>query len=475
MSSPDPKNEVPVLPTNNVDTDRRFNELTTQLSQLANLVTTLSQQVSNSPSATPAAVRRRERRRQSMGRPSVSNTSAWTDPVFSPRAPVISRPSVEQRFDVLLEEEDDDEEEETDDGVDEKSESRIHPSSSSPGSLRASTVPIRSVEERTIIRKAMSNMPKPEKFTGTTEAEKDGVEQWVLILNHFLDGQFQGVDAPKERMIMVLQFLKGPALEWMQSVYAGQSDRTWEELQVLFIQHIRGSRDARDAAREKMKQLAYGKGRAQDLLSYDAAFEELRVKLYPSSTTNREMNERSAEDYQEGIRRGSVEVFIEMKRCLATRRQPGTLPTLAECKSAAADAVTIVRALRDVNRSSSNYSHSWRPSQSTSSRPTTANVQNVQAHVREVEGEEETWERQEGEERDEVNKIHTRPMNKSPGMMKQFEERGWGNHLTLDQRRQLMRQGKCWLCYQRGHVARSCPDKDKGGDRRPPAKEDLNL
>lgn len=416
---------------------------------------------------------RHQRRRQSMGRPSVSNTSQLTDPVLSPRVPRRGRAFVGERFD-LLEDENDENDDEVDDINDD--EPVIHHSTASATSHRARTsLPTRTEEERRIIQKAMSNMPKPEKFSGTTDAEKDGVEQWVTILNHFLDGQFQGVDAPKERMIMVLQFLKGPALEWMQSVYAGQSDQTWEELQLLFIQHIRGSRATREVAREKMKRLAYGKGKAHDLLSYDAAFEELRVKLYPSSTNNKDMNERSAEDYKDGIRRGDPQLFKEMTRCLAIR-PPEERLTLAACKKAASLAVEIISADKEVQKASHSRSHQWRSSQSFNSWPSTITVHNVRAQVQEGESEEETWERLEGEEQEEVNKMQTRPSNKLPGtkVTKTGRERRWGDHLTFDLRQQLLKLGKCWLCYQRGHVARECPDKDKGGERRQPTKEELN-
>jgi hypothetical protein len=352
-----------------------------------------------------------------------------------------------------------------------------------PGLIRSEPVKATSSPESTAtgqyteeqwrtIRKAMSKLIPPPKFSGKTEAEKEGVENWVRKMNNYLDGLFGDIPAPRERMTQVLQLLEEPAVEWMNSMYNEERGDTWEQLQLLFIQHIRGSRDTRALTNQKMKALKYGEGECKDLLAYDSAFERLRIKLYPSSNTNVEMNERTGEDYCEGIKRGNLELWKEMKRCLAARRIPGQLPSLADCKAAAADAVEILAETRVAVRST----HSAFPArQQPYTRQAVHNITSVQQQVEQYDinhHDGETVERREGQTEQSVSaqKVMAKTRSSS-GSGDTTSSRSFS--LTEEEREQLMRVGKCFRCYGKGHLSQdpSCPGRGK--PRRKPTAEQL--
>jgi hypothetical protein len=325
----------------------------------------------------------------------------------------------------------------------------------------------RSMEEERIVQKAMSTLTPPSKFSGESDAEKERVEQWVKSVNVFLDGKFRGVYAPRERMTYVLQLLHGPALDWVYSVWRDEEDQSWEELQTSFIQHIRGSMDSREQINQKMKALTFGKAKCRDLLSYDSAFEQLRVKLYPTSTFNREMNERSGEDYMEGIRRGDRDLYIELRRCLSSRRKPGKLPTLAECKAAAADAYAIVNESRQLSRTSSNFSsYPGRSSQQSSSRPTVNNVDVRGAEVTEEVSEEGMGGEAEASVSVQRANVSSNQSTRGGNQSKSYE-------LTEKEKEQLKNAGKCFRCYTKGHRSSNIDCPGRGKPRRAPTAEQL--
>jgi hypothetical protein len=431
----------------------------------------LKKQVEKTKSKDEARVR--SQRRQSMGLPSTltTMTSSLTEPAFT--SPSRGHGRVSVGFMPL----DNDEESE---GEGDESKSDESDDDSDSASVRRSKKgsKSRADKESKIIRKALSSLKPPANFSGETNAEKDRVEQWVSSVNNYLWGKLETVKAPEARMIMVRSLLSGSALDWVDSMYGDGVVQSWEQLQPLFIEHIRGSRDTKEQAREAMRRIAFGKGKCRpgDLLSYNSEFEALRVKLYPSSSTHAEMNEQAASDYLEGIRRGHLEFSIELRRGLMHARQPGVLPTLAEVKTAASRAWEIWRDLNKLAKTSSDSTtssaRSSRPSQhSTSSQSTVNNV-----GVDRVDGsDDETWERQEGEAEEpaSVQTVNARRPNNRPTGGDQAGQPQRGYQLSDAQREQLGKLGRCFRCYGKGHKSweKACPAKGK--PQRAPTAEQL--
>ena len=324
-------------------------------------------------------------------------------------------------------------------------------------------------EER-IVRKAMMKLPAPEKFAGTSDADKAKVEQWCGRVTNYLNGLFHGVDARAQRMQFVLSLLEDPAARWMNSVYSEAEDMSWEQLMPSFIDYVRGGQDQRAIWKQRMESLAFGRGRCRDLTSFDHEFDTLRMKLYPSSTSNVDMNIRSGEDYSSAIRRGDPQLLAEVLRILGPDRQQ---PTLNIWKRATATAVRI----RDITREAARYPNEA-GSRSTFARQTSSHVpprvaaQNatLEPQGRPIkESTVETWEREEGEE----DTTHLQLINGATPRRPVAASQTQQNFLSEEEKSQLLAAGKCFRCYSKGHRAKdpSCPGRGK--PRRKPNAEDL--
>jgi hypothetical protein len=418
-----------------------------------------------------AEAQRLSQRRVSMGLPSSLTTSSLTEPAFTSPLRARVRSSVGFRHQPLMDDV-------GDDGDESKSEESEDESDSAPVRRSQGLAQSRSERESKIVWKALAGMKAPDKFTGETNTEKNRVEQWVTSINNYLDGKFRGVDAPRERMVVVQSFLGGPALDWVQSMYGDGAIESWDEMWPLLIDYIRGSRDSKEQARVDMRVISFGKGKCRpgDLLSYNTEYESLRVKLYSSASTNREVNERAADDYLQGIHRGHPELYIEILRCLSRSGGPGASPTLSEAKEAASTAWGILRVVKEQVKNQSAFtpssSRSSRPSQhSTSSQSTVNNV-----GVDRVDGsDDETWERQEGEAEEpaSVQTVNTRRPNNRPTGGDQAGQPQRGYQLSDAQREQLGKLGRCFRCYGKGHKSweKACPAKGK--PQRAPTAEQL--
>jgi hypothetical protein len=418
--------------------------------------------------------RQRDLRRQSIGIPSIATplptTSALTDPYYAPgqlaltatnqdltalRSPLPRTRQPHRSVQLPIP---DDAESEGDDNVDDVG----HPT------YQVTSDDEKKWEER-IVRKAMTKLPAPEKFAGTSDADKAKVEQWCGRVTNYLNGLFHGVDARAQRMQFVLSLLEDPAARWMNSVYSEADDMSWEQLMPSFIDYVRGGQDQRAIWKQRMESLAFGRGKCRDLTSFDHEFDTLRMKLYPSSTSNVDMNIRSGEDYSSAIRRGDPQLLAEVLRILGPDRQQ---PTLNIWKRATATAVRI----RDITREAARYPNEAgnRPMyarQPPSHAPSRVAAQNVtlDAQVPIKEATVETWEREEGEEDTVRLQLINAATPRRPGVAGQAQQ----NFLSEEERSRLLAAGKCFRCYGKGHRAKdpSCPGRGK--PRRKPNAEDL--
>jgi hypothetical protein len=326
-------------------------------------------------------------------------------------------------------------------------------------------------ERQAIINKALTKIPSPGRFAGKDDNDKDNCENWCKQMTNYLNGLFRGItDAHAERMQIVIGLLDQPASDWMNGVYREEDNMSWEQILPAFIEYIQGGRDRRALWKEKMEALAYGRGKCKDLLQFDHQFETLRIKLYPSSSANTDMNRRSADDYGAAIRRGDPHLYIECVRLLGRDYEEANLSTW---KKVAQQAVAIRTLTREMRSTHDNGTRglAYRPPQQPQHFGRSA-VQHM--HTDEVGegGEEDIGLQEEVEEPSpQVQSISTgRRMNGAAPYSQNKE----GVRLSEDMRRQIMAKGLCFSCYKRGHRARDtgeCPNKGRRATRPPTAEE----
>ena len=198
-------------------------------------------------------------------------------------------------------------------------------------------------KEATKLAKVMSKRAAPTAFFGEKEAERENVESWVTDADDYLESQFGQLKGQhlKERLQLIRSYIKGAAANWINAAVKSDPNQTWETLRIPFTEFIRGGRESRSLYLERMKTLTYGKGNCKDLLKLEQEFEQLRIKLYPTSSTVAEANEIVGREYAEAIRRGDLDLYLEMLRVIGGKDQP----TLSEWKAAAVRAQE-VRALQ---------------------------------------------------------------------------------------------------------------------------------
>jgi hypothetical protein len=340
---------------------------------------------------------------------------------------------------------------------------------------RQSAATLTAAQRQSIINKALTKIPSPGRFSGKDDKDKDNCENWCKQVSNYLNGLFRGItDARAERMQIVLGLLDQPASDWMNGVYREEENMSWEDLQPAFLEYIQGGRDRRALWKEKMEALAYGRGKCKDLLQFDHEFETLRIKLYPSSSANPDMNQRSADDYGAAIRRGDPRLYIECIRLLGRDFEDATL---SDWKKVAQQAVTVRNLTREVRaapetglRSGYSYRSSQQPTQM--ERPS---VQNMATQDSDAAEPSTHWTADDAEE-DSSTAIQAVDTRRHAQGTTASSESKRGVQLSEDMRKQLMAKGLCFSCYKRGHRARDineCPNKGKRATRLP-TKEELN-
>ena len=183
---------------------------------------------------------------------------------------------------------------------------------------------------------------KPEKFSGESEKERQEVETWVEDVTAWLDSQFSQFDGDysEAQWTLVQSLLGGTATRHMRVAKQTDPSQTWESLKQGLVDFIRGGQESRTLWRQKMDRLVYGRDPCKDLLKLEKEFEQLRIKLFPTSSSDPAMNAEVGRLYAAAIERGSPLLAAEMQRILAVLDQE---PSLSQWKSAAVKAEQILK------------------------------------------------------------------------------------------------------------------------------------
>jgi hypothetical protein len=322
-------------------------------------------------------------------------------------------------------------------------------------------------KEAAKLAKVMSKRAPPAPFTGEKESEKEAVEQWVVDANEYLDSQFGQLahEYPHERMLLIRSYIKGAAALWITAALQTDPSQTWETLQGPFVEFIRGGRESRSLWLEKMKSLVYGKGKCKDMLQLEQEFEILRVKLYPTSSTDPAMNEIVGREYVEIIRRGDVEIYKEMLRMVGAKDRV----TLSEWKTVAVKAAAIVA----LTRHTGNQGQKQRWGGHNRYEPLA-----VQCHEMNTEGASEAESQPgpgaaKGEDQSGVEVQQMQGQKAASGGPRRGPFRPRGPYIPEEERKVIIEKGLCWQCYQPGHRIGDAACKEKGKPRRRPTQAEL--
>jgi hypothetical protein len=300
----------------------------------------------------------------------------------------------------------------------------------------------------------------------------------------------QADEVKAERMTHVLGLLDKPASTWMNNIYSEAAGHSWEMIMPAFIAMVREGRDTRAALTQQMKTLKFGWGKCRDLLSFNEQFETLRMKLYPSSSIDRNMSIRCGEDYGAAIERGDPDLYVEVLRGLNFRADQTHEPDLSAWRTATANAVRIREVQRDVLRNHPQRAigggqrgfqqqQQLRPALRPAAMARVAAAQHADLHAIGTLGGDETEERKEGEEDAATvqQQLHYAGAARRGGgggaAAGSAAHRPQSYRLSDDERRQLMTAGRCFQCYAKGHLAKDPACPERGQPRRAPLSQQL--
>lgn len=308
-------------------------------------------------------------------------------------------------------------------------------------------------------------VPEPVKFGGTSK-ERTGARTWLQSARNWLALSAEG-ESDAIRVMMFATLLQGSAVTWFMNLQT----RTEREGGVLtlqgvfnaFVKTYEGGLSQR-LGEQRLNSLVYGKGSCHDLNATENEFDRLAQELYPGAEDSPAAIALLAHTYSEIIRKGNEELWEK-----AMDSQPKTVD---EWKAAVQNAYTVMETKRASHGKGRGDRTDMRTSFGSTSASTNRGGVTVRVQQMEDRGEShaETRERQEGEgeeNEEELQRAEVRRNQPNPS------SRRLGSHLTYDQRTQLMKAGKCWICYQKGHMASECPQKGKAGYPRKPTAEEL--
>lgn len=325
----------------------------------------------------------------------------------------------------------------------------------------ASTLPpeVDEDKEAAKLAKVMSKTPVPEKYSGETDKEREDVESWVESVDDYLAGQFGQLagEYPQQEWTLMRSLLKGTAKKWFKSAKDTDPTQTWETLKDAFVEFIQGGSESRSLLMEKMEALVYGQDKCKDLLSLEKEFEQLRIKLFPSSSSDPAMNALVGRMYGDAIKRGDRRLYAEMLRALIAKDQP----TLADWKTAAVKANHIQKAIAHTLRGASRPATGYQPRWGQAPRATGETLNEI--------GE---GEREEGET-DAMAEAAVQQVEGRPSRPGRPPQRGQPFRLADDIFALVKAKNLCVQCYWPGHYRGDVACKERGRPRRAPTAEDM--
>lgn len=346
---------------------------------------------------------------------------------------------------------DGDDELELDEGVDDEGKE------ASPRRLRSGRSEASEVAK--VVAKAIV---KPEKFSGESEKERQEVETWVEDVTAWLDSQFSQFagDYAEAQWTLVQSLLGGTAKRHMRVAKQTDPSQTWETLKQSLVDFIRGGQESRTLWRQKMDRLVYGRDPCKDLLKLEKEFEQLRIKLYPTSSSDPAMNAMVGRQYGAAIERGSPQLAAEMQRILAVHDDD---PTLSQWKSAAVKGEQILKLMAGTGRfgGGGRDQPRWgqRPNAEVRTPGATATVNELDDDVAAEENDAENpgaaVQQMQG------RKGATRSTPRQPPV------------LSNDEYRQVVEKRLCFQCYKADHRIGDAACKEKGQKRRKPTAAEL--
>ena len=303
---------------------------------------------------------------------------------------------------------------------------------------------------------------KPEKFSGESEKERQEVETWVEDVTAGLDSQFSQFDGDyaEAQWTLVQSLLGGTAKRHMRVAKQTDPSQTWETLKQSLVDFIRGGQESRTLWRQKMDRLVYGRDPCKDLLKLEKEFEQLRIKLYPTSSSDPAMNAMVGRQYGAAIERGSPQLAAEMQRILAGHNDD---PTLSQWKSAAVKGEHILKLLAGSGRfgGGGRDQPRWgqRPSAEVRTPGATVTVNELDDDV--VDEEDDAENPGAAVQQMQGRKGATRTTPRPPQL------------LSNDEYRQVVEKRLCFQCYKAGHRINDAACKERGQKRRKPTAAEL--
>ena len=315
-------------------------------------------------------------------------------------------------------------------------------------------------------------------FSGNASDEIPEVRDWVATMDAYLslmmgaqrDGAF-ALDYVSTRLV-------GPALDWMRARRLALEERrqdptlgdvarappTWGELKVCLVEEFE-SKAFRELKRLELKALRLGSSEHPTVPLFTAAFDKLARFLFPVGTVIEGTIGDSliADEYDELIRKSDVGMWKDIVR-------GGRPRSLAHWKESVANAWCTKEILAAQDAASSSKSQgkgSWRGRGGKWNRGNEQRAAVNEVSTPGADGDSEAAGKDEAQPGASVEaqqlqvKNKKKPANESQRM------------LTEEQHAQVMREGRCFQCYQKGHRIGDSACKEKGKPRRKPTVQEL--